>query len=215
RFGYAGGFGYQEDDGGFKLLGHRYYDPSTGRFLTRDPAKAGRNWYVYCDNSAINAYDNEGLAKVYVGTRPVGPGWHVYILVEDELTGDTWTVEGGPSRRTGGIIRDFSGPTGPNGGPDGGGNYSSLQPRVIPPDVVLIKDDDRRGEWWYSKLNHIGGEIEAEEHNYWITGPNSNSFASTILQRSGLSDEWNAVHSGAPRRWAPGFNILLPRGGSD
>ncbi|MBX3097243.1 MAG: hypothetical protein KF812_10305, partial [Fimbriimonadaceae bacterium] len=32
RFGYAGGFGYQEDDGGFKLLGHRYYDPSTGRF---------------------------------------------------------------------------------------------------------------------------------------------------------------------------------------
>jgi len=29
------------------LLGHRYYDPSTGRFLTRDPIKDGRNWYAY------------------------------------------------------------------------------------------------------------------------------------------------------------------------
>jgi uncharacterized protein RhaS with RHS repeats len=29
------------------LLGHRYYDPSTGRFLTRDPIKDGRNWYSY------------------------------------------------------------------------------------------------------------------------------------------------------------------------
>ena len=38
-FGFAGGYGYHEDgDSGLKLLGHRYYDPSTGRFLTRDPA---------------------------------------------------------------------------------------------------------------------------------------------------------------------------------
>jgi uncharacterized protein RhaS with RHS repeats len=32
-FGYAGNFGYQQDASGLKLLGHRYYDPSTGRFL--------------------------------------------------------------------------------------------------------------------------------------------------------------------------------------
>ncbi|MBS1711448.1 MAG: hypothetical protein JSS71_06975 [Armatimonadetes bacterium] len=43
RFAYAGGFGYQQDpDTGLKLLGHRYYDSSTGRFLTRDPAQAAR-----------------------------------------------------------------------------------------------------------------------------------------------------------------------------
>jgi hypothetical protein len=29
------------------LLGHRYYDPTLGRFLSRDPIKDGRNWYVY------------------------------------------------------------------------------------------------------------------------------------------------------------------------
>jgi uncharacterized protein RhaS with RHS repeats len=40
----AGAHGYQEDkNSGLKLLGHRYYDPSKGRFLTRDPVKDGRN----------------------------------------------------------------------------------------------------------------------------------------------------------------------------
>jgi RHS repeat-associated protein len=49
QFAYAGKFGYQQDsDTGLKLLGHRYYDSSTGRFLTRDPIKDGRNWYGYC-----------------------------------------------------------------------------------------------------------------------------------------------------------------------
>lgn len=33
-FGFAGGHGYQENaDSGLMLLGHRYRDPSTGRFL--------------------------------------------------------------------------------------------------------------------------------------------------------------------------------------
>jgi RHS repeat-associated protein len=63
-FGYAGGFGYQEDaDSGLKLLGHRFYDSSTGRFLTRDPIKDRRNWYVYCDSNPISHLDAHGLSK--------------------------------------------------------------------------------------------------------------------------------------------------------
>jgi len=61
-FGSAGGFGYQEDANGFKLLGHRYYDPSTGRFLTRDPIKDGRNWYTYCENNVLQGADSAGLS---------------------------------------------------------------------------------------------------------------------------------------------------------
>jgi RHS repeat-associated protein len=61
QFGYAGGFGYQEDEGGLKLLGHRYYDSTTGRFLTRDPIKDGRNWYSYCENDPISKIDADGL----------------------------------------------------------------------------------------------------------------------------------------------------------
>ena len=63
-FGYAGSFGYQEDaDTSYQLLGHRYYDASTGRFLTRDPVKDGRNWYAYCENSPLDGVDATGLSK--------------------------------------------------------------------------------------------------------------------------------------------------------
>ncbi len=61
-FGFAGSYGYQEDkDTGLKLLGHRYYDPSTGRFLTRDPIKDGRNWYAYCGGNPLKGVDPTGL----------------------------------------------------------------------------------------------------------------------------------------------------------
>ena len=63
-FGFVGGAGYQTDsDTGLMLLGHRYYDPSTGRFLSRDPIQAGYNWYTYCNNDPVNAVDPEGLAE--------------------------------------------------------------------------------------------------------------------------------------------------------
>jgi len=87
-FGYAGAWGYQEDvDSELKLLGHRYYDPATGRFLTRDPIKDGRNWYGYCGNNPKNWIDPSGLSfwpwadDVWVnmsewwsGTDVIGPG---------------------------------------------------------------------------------------------------------------------------------------------
>ena len=63
-FGFAGGHGYQEDgDTGLKLLGHRYYDPSTGRFLTRDPVGDGRNWYGHVGNNPLSNVDPEGLKE--------------------------------------------------------------------------------------------------------------------------------------------------------
>jgi len=65
-FGYAGAWGYQEDvDSELKLLGHRYYDPATGRFLTRDPIKDGRNWYGYCENNPMGWIDPSGLWNMW------------------------------------------------------------------------------------------------------------------------------------------------------
>jgi hypothetical protein len=43
------------------LLGHRYYDPTLGRFLSRDPIKDGRNWYTYCENNPVPFVDPNGL----------------------------------------------------------------------------------------------------------------------------------------------------------
>ena len=66
-FGFAGGHGYQEEgDTGLKLLGHRVYDPSTGRFLTRDPAKDGRNWVAYCEGNPTAGVDANGFSLTIV-----------------------------------------------------------------------------------------------------------------------------------------------------
>ena len=61
-FGFVGKGQYQTDnDSGLMLLGHRYYDASVGRFISSDPAKAGDNWYVYCDNNPLQKTDPLGL----------------------------------------------------------------------------------------------------------------------------------------------------------
>ncbi|MGI8923994.1 MAG: RHS repeat-associated core domain-containing protein [Fimbriimonadales bacterium] len=64
-FAYGGPFGYQADSN-LQLLGDRYYDGSIGRFLTRDSAKEGRNWYSYCANNPIIAADIDGNRVTYV-----------------------------------------------------------------------------------------------------------------------------------------------------
>jgi RHS repeat-associated protein len=69
-FGYGGPYGYQTDpDHGLMLLGHRYYEADTGRFLTRDPIKDGRNWYGHCGNNGIDSSDPDGLKLLLIGER--------------------------------------------------------------------------------------------------------------------------------------------------
>jgi RHS repeat-associated protein len=65
--GFGSAFGYQEDEeSGLKLLGHRYYDAATGRFITRDRSQVGSNWYGYSDNNPLKFTDAEGLKKKLV-----------------------------------------------------------------------------------------------------------------------------------------------------
>ena len=53
---------YYDAESGFIYLRNRYYDPSTGRFITEDPAKDGVNWYVYANNNPVMFFDPFGLA---------------------------------------------------------------------------------------------------------------------------------------------------------
>ena len=63
-FGYGGQMGcYTDSETGLIYMVNRYYDPGTGRFLTRDPASyaSGINVYAYVQNNAVNYGDASGL----------------------------------------------------------------------------------------------------------------------------------------------------------
>jgi RHS repeat-associated protein len=88
-FGYAGQFGYQEDAGGLKLLGNRYYDAEIGRFITKDPIKDGRNWYAYCDNNPVTFGDPHGLTKGWIIEFLTGSGKKAkYVVMETDQMAD-------------------------------------------------------------------------------------------------------------------------------
>lgn len=75
-FTFSGQYGYYSDaDTGLVLCTHRYYDPSVGRWLTRDPmgCKGGINVYGYGLNNPVNQNDPTGLT-VYFCERPVKAG---------------------------------------------------------------------------------------------------------------------------------------------
>ena len=61
-FGYCGE--YLDGESGLIYLRNRYYDSTTGRFITEDPAKDGLNWYNYCNENPVMMIDPNGLASV-------------------------------------------------------------------------------------------------------------------------------------------------------
>jgi RHS repeat-associated protein len=62
-YGYNAQFGYYTDrETGLILCTHRYYDPTHGTWITRDPISydGGANLYTYCYNSPVNLMDQNG-----------------------------------------------------------------------------------------------------------------------------------------------------------
>ena len=62
--GFGGQWGeYTDPETGYLCLTHRYYDPRTGRFLTRDPIDygGGINLYGYAGNNPVTGRDPSGL----------------------------------------------------------------------------------------------------------------------------------------------------------
>lgn len=49
---------YLDEESGLIYLRNRYYNPSTGRFITEDPIKDGFNWYAQYGNSKERWCDN-------------------------------------------------------------------------------------------------------------------------------------------------------------
>ncbi len=87
---------------GLMPMGHRMYDPQIGRFMSQDPARAGRNWYAYCGGDPVNRMDPSGLDDIAVdgglvkwipddGSAPyvIGGGTPAGTALSPELGGGT------------------------------------------------------------------------------------------------------------------------------
>ena len=64
---------YQDDETDLLYYGYRYYNASTGRWVSRDPAeeKGGINLYGLARNESVNACDSLGK-DVYKLISPIG-----------------------------------------------------------------------------------------------------------------------------------------------
>jgi RHS repeat-associated protein len=203
-FGYGGPFGYQTDsDSVLLLLGHRYYDPTLGRFLSRDPIGDGRNWYTYCGNNPVRFADPEGtdFAVIVYGSDNHEPksmldatGTHVAIAVQDPDDRRVWwwyslapraeTVEG---KKEGLLsIRKTTSP-GSEGWKDpydGGSRRATIYYYFTDPETdrkILISLNEEVG---LSALP-MEGDYDSYYHYLWY---NCGTMVSVALQKVDLAD---------------------------
>jgi RHS repeat-associated protein len=57
---------YDDDETDFLYYGYRFYNPSTGRWLSRDPIgeMGGKNLYGFCFNDSVYAIDDLGMGVI-------------------------------------------------------------------------------------------------------------------------------------------------------
>ena len=90
RYGYAGTWGYQEhDDLSILHVGARYYTPSTGRFLQRDPIgiDGGLNVYEYVGNAPVSSVDPDGLYPFGGWKQDFHPNWPKFSTNKEIVKG--------------------------------------------------------------------------------------------------------------------------------
>ncbi|MDI3284250.1 RHS repeat-associated core domain-containing protein [Polyangium sp. 15x6] len=65
---------YYDEETGLSYNLHRYYDPETGRYISRDPVGliGGFNAFAYADNKPTRMVDPSGLATAEITHRPEG-----------------------------------------------------------------------------------------------------------------------------------------------
>jgi|GEM_PF-2536855 len=87
---------YHYDDPPVSFYGHRYYSPSLGRFINRDPIEeqGGINLYSFVGNNAVNAWDYLGMDAFMTTYMTSDGGVHWVegdgMSGQDYLDASTW-----------------------------------------------------------------------------------------------------------------------------
>ena len=223
--GFGGQYGYYHEYAGHYLLGHRFYDPDMGRFVTRDPIgyKGGINLYGFAGNNPVNESDPSGYAKVEIRYRRVagigpeqGPlqGYHAFIVVTD-LDGSQYEVAGGPVGNPLGEYPIYV-RHGEYKAKDKHGNRAYDWPLPgqkeadRPKPTVLV--NDKKSAWFYmNRFITTGKELTDAHVPYIVAGPddnNSNFAVKFIINNSGIGLK-------APSKrpvWTPGWDSDWPAG---
>jgi RHS repeat-associated protein len=82
-FGFAGGL--RDSDTNLVQMGARWYDPMTGRFITKDPVRftGGFNLYAYAYNDPVNFIDPTGLDGLQIPPGTFDWFWKLFELKDD------------------------------------------------------------------------------------------------------------------------------------
>jgi len=92
---YCANLGHKQDDeSGLVYMRARFYEPTSGRFVSEDPAIDGANWFAYCGNDPITSADpfgkdlfeiNTVLMNAFNLVQNSGRGCGLTIPITDQL----------------------------------------------------------------------------------------------------------------------------------
>ena len=155
RYGYVGAWGYEstiDSTTGTEVfpyahVGARYYDPTSGRFLQRDPIgiKGGGNVYAYVRSGPTWKIDPQGLFSVESGTVG-GVGGGVATVIIAALTCNPFTWPAGLAAGAVGAAAGFA----VSGYEDGDLSdlWDSVRPLPPPNTTPLPPGVPPRPQWW-------------------------------------------------------------------
>jgi RHS repeat-associated protein len=182
----------------------RYYDPSTGRFLSEDPIrfKGGTvNFYPYVDDDPTTQSDPSGL-RAQVCCRPLRGKWghrsgknHCYVLINPD--DNPWTFhtyglhreDGNDVKYPGGARPVLDDPT------DIGGTCSDVK------DATACKEKD------FVKKALSNTDCPSCGNRYWFTTTNSNYWVWDALTKAGMTPP-DFMGGGGLLSKAPGYGDM-------
>jgi RHS repeat-associated protein len=160
-----------DSETGLRYYRARYYDPTSGRFLSEDPfgLRGGVNKFNYVRGNPVNATDPMGLLTVYVWRPRPGDAFGHAAMILDDGTNISWWPEDTSTRtpkKPCDCDKDNYIYTAPNI-PDQkvlDGQGSALALEEHPPDAVIhltLLNEKNILAWWdkYKANNHTWGSL--------------------------------------------------------
>ncbi|MCX6023101.1 MAG: hypothetical protein NTZ05_15500 [Chloroflexi bacterium] len=206
--------GEQHDtESGYTFLRARYYDPTLGRFISKDPFDGVKqdpqslNGYIYVQNNPINAIDPSGLVKIELVYRELPqynygtPVHHSYIVVT-ERDGSQRSYSGMPDGQFCVCIRGFLVGVSEKYQRDSGEWGKGENPQNVSKVITIVDNDDPSGPT-HKALNYFQEKVNNASIVYNPFGANSNTFSHHAIEFLGHKRP-------TPPVWAPGWSHYLP-----